>query len=121
MRQNDQENLIIETQDVCKAYYYARDIIKGRWIEVESFIMKDPTWAHLYSRDVIKGRWLDAEPIIMTDTLMIYYYAKDVIKGSWPEISIFIIDKYFIFSPYSIFDINDFIKNQFGYIIGYYL
>ncbi len=46
------------------AVYY---IIKGRWLEAEPYIMKDPEWAYWYARDIIKGRWPEAEPYIMTD------------------------------------------------------
>jgi hypothetical protein len=30
------------------AYWYARDVIKGRWPEAEPRIMTDPEWAYLY-------------------------------------------------------------------------
>ena len=46
------------------AYYYARDVIEGRWPEAEPFIMQDPARAYYYARDVIEGRWPEAEPVI---------------------------------------------------------
>jgi len=67
------------------AYNYARDVIKGEWPEAEPFIAKSPTWAYNYARDVIKGRWPEAEPIIMRDPKWAHFYARDVIKGRWPE------------------------------------
>jgi hypothetical protein len=48
------------------AYYYARDVIKGRWPEVEAVIATDPEWAYLYALNVVKGRWLEAEATIKT-------------------------------------------------------
>ena len=42
---------------------YAADVIKGRWPEAESNIMKNPYAAVEYARDVIKGRWPEAESI----------------------------------------------------------
>jgi hypothetical protein len=39
-------------------------IIKGRWIEAEDIIKKDPYHAYCYAKDVIKGRWNEAEDYI---------------------------------------------------------
>ena len=49
------------------AYYYARDVIKGRWEEGESIIATDPWNAYNYAFEIIKGRWLEGEAIIATD------------------------------------------------------
>ncbi len=67
------------------AYYYAYDIIKGRWKEAEPYIMKDPEYAYYYAHHVIGGRWPEAEPYIMKDPFDAYIYAKWVIKDRWPE------------------------------------
>lgn len=48
------------------AYWYAR-LIKGRWIEAEPYIMRDPVYVFYYAIGVIRGRWLEAEPIIRTN------------------------------------------------------
>jgi hypothetical protein len=37
--------------------------------------------AYYYARNVIKGRWLEGEPIIATDFMWAYWYACDIIKG----------------------------------------
>ena len=47
-----------------KAYFYSRDIIKGRWPEAEPYIMTKPASACWYAIDIIKGRWPEAESII---------------------------------------------------------
>jgi hypothetical protein len=57
------------------AYWYAREIIKGRWPEAEPYIMKDPQWALIYARDVIKDRWPEAESYIEKDTQLARKYA----------------------------------------------
>jgi len=80
----------IEAEDVIKtdpyySYDYAREIIKGRWIEGEDTIKTDPYRAYEYACYVIKGRWLEAEDIIKTDAQASYQYARDVIKGRWEE------------------------------------
>ena len=67
------------------AYIYAKEIIKGRWPEVEDIIKTDPFFAYRYAKYVIKGRWPEAEPYIMKDFRYAYKYAKETIKGRWPE------------------------------------
>ena len=48
-------------------------------------IIKYPYWAYYYAKDVIKGRWIEAENIIATDLFYAYHYAKNIIKGKLPE------------------------------------
>ena len=67
------------------AFYYARDIIKGRWKEAEQYIIEDSGWSYWYARDIIKGRWIEAEQHIINDSASVYLYARDVIKGKLPE------------------------------------
>ena len=67
------------------AYWYANNVIKGRWVEFEPLILTDPHWTYMYACDVIKGRWVEAEPIILTDPYWAYLYARDVIQGRWAE------------------------------------
>ena len=52
---------------------------------LEPFIIKDPEWAYFYARDVIKDRWIEAEPIIIINSSWAYYYARNLIKGKLPE------------------------------------
>jgi hypothetical protein len=63
---------------------YAKDVIKGRWLEVESVIATQPKTALLYALSVIEGRWPEAEAIIATDAEATYYYTKDIVKARWP-------------------------------------
>ncbi len=51
------------------AFRYARDVIKGRWPEVEPIIMKSPRFSYCYARGVIKGRFIEAEPYIQRSSL----------------------------------------------------
>jgi len=66
------------------AYWYAREVIKGRWPEAEPLIMKDPGTAYNYANRVIRARWPEAEPYIMKNPEWACYYARDVIQGRWP-------------------------------------
>ena len=81
------------------AYYYARDVIKGRWLEAEPTIMKDPQSACNYAYDVIKDRWPQAEPIIMQHPQRAYEYARYVIGDRWPQ-----AEPYIIQDPASAYD-----------------
>ena len=67
------------------AFYYARDVIKDRWLEAEPIIIIDSSWAYSYAREVIKGRWLEAEDIIATSSYYAYLYALTIINGKLPE------------------------------------
>jgi len=52
---------------------------------LEQFIINDPCYAYYYARDIIKGRWKEAESIIINNSFYAFYYALDVIKGKLPE------------------------------------
>jgi hypothetical protein len=67
------------------AYFYAREVIKGRWKEAEQYIINDSEYAYLYAKAVIKGRWIEGENIIATNSGWAYLYALDIIKGKLPE------------------------------------
>jgi len=81
-------------------YYYAKDIIGGRWPEAEPTIMIDPYCAYLYSRIVIGGRWPEGEPTIMKDPHYAYHYARDIIKGRWPEAEPHIMKNFYCWKLY---------------------
>jgi hypothetical protein len=53
--------------------------------DLEPFIIKDLVYIYFYARDNIKGRWIEAENIISTNSYCTYLYAKNVIKGKLPE------------------------------------
>ncbi len=68
-----------------EAYKYARDVIKGRWLEGEAVIASDPRYAFAYAITVIKGRFPEGEEAIAGNPRYAYHYAINVIKGRWPE------------------------------------
>ena len=82
-RLSELEPIIVK--DGFYAYSYARDIIKGRWLEAESVIMQDAYNAYYYSKYVIKGRWLEAEPMLSRNPHYALQYAKDILKERWPD------------------------------------
>jgi hypothetical protein len=65
-------------------------LIKGRWVEAEEFIEKDPGYAYHYAYNIIKGRWIEAEETIKKDPRRAYCYAYYVIKSRWIEAEEFI-------------------------------
>jgi len=80
----------IEAEEIIKnntknAYLYAIFIIENRWKKAEEFIKKDPQYAYLYAKYVIKDRWKQAEIYIIKSPMCSYMYALDVIKGKLPE------------------------------------
>ena len=82
-RNEELENII--STDPYYAYYYARQIINGRWLEAEKIIINDPIWAYEYAQNIIKGRWKEAENIIAKDPFYAFFYAKNIMKGKLPE------------------------------------
>jgi len=67
------------------SYYYAKDVIKDRFIIAEPIISKDAEWSYYYAEDVIKGKWEIAETTISKDAEYSYLYARYVIKGKLPD------------------------------------
>src|SRR3990167_9506898 len=59
------------------AYWYAHEVIKGRWPEAEEVIAAEAEVAYFYARYAIKGRWAEAEAAIATDARWAYLYALD--------------------------------------------
>ena len=74
-----------ELTDPRRAYYYAINVIGGRWPEAEATIATDPSVAEHYALNVIKGRFPEGEAAIATDPGWAYQYAVNVIKGRFPE------------------------------------
>ena len=60
------------------AYFYALNVIKGRWPEGEEFIIENPFFAYIYACNVIKGRWPEAEQTIKKDMFWYYEYILHV-------------------------------------------
>lgn len=49
-RDPELEKEIINSNDSCSAFYYAADVIKGRWPEVEAIIKQNVGWWGYYKR-----------------------------------------------------------------------
>jgi len=67
-----------------QAYYKAIELGK-RIPKLEPTISKDAPNSFYYAKDVIKDRFILAEPIISKNAPYSYLYAKYVIKGKLPD------------------------------------
>jgi len=79
------ENRILKEKMKRLVVPYAKYVLKDRWPEGESLIVKDPHNAYRYANEIIKGRWLEAEPYIMKNQFSANIYAKVIMKKRWPE------------------------------------
>jgi hypothetical protein len=66
------------------SYYYAKNVIHGKFPLGEAAIAKDSYYSYYYARDVLKGRFPLGEPAIAKDAEYSYWYAKYVLKGEFP-------------------------------------
>lgn len=78
---NAYDNPELHTKNV---FYYARDIIDGRWPAGEAVIAKDSEFAYRYAMAILNGRFPLGEAVIASDGYSAFHYAKNVIKGRWP-------------------------------------
>jgi len=67
------------------SYWYAMDVIKGRFILGEPAISKNAGSSFYYATDVIKDRFILGEPTISKNAHYSYWYATDIIKGKLPD------------------------------------
>jgi hypothetical protein len=62
------------------AYFYAEDVIKGRFVQGEPIIATDPYWAYYYAHDIVEDRFELGEPVIATSTYWAYMYVRVMLK-----------------------------------------
>lgn len=66
-------------------YWYAENVIKGRWEECEHIILRSPRYSYYYTLTILKRRWEECESIILTSPEFCYMYACYIIKERWLE------------------------------------
>jgi len=65
---------------------YDKALSLGKRIpKLEPFILKDAYWSYWYAKDVIKGRFISGEAVISKNARYSYWYALYVIKGRLPD------------------------------------
>jgi hypothetical protein len=80
LNQSDQHNQL---------YYimsYIDQVVKGRWLEAEPLIIKQPSTMLTYAEKYVKGPWPEVEQAVMrsgSDT--IFTYITKVLKAPWPR------------------------------------
>lgn len=67
------------------SYNYAKEILKGRFIEGEKAIATDPRYAYLYAIEILRGKFPEGEKAIAIDLHYSYWYARDILKGRFIE------------------------------------
>ena len=67
-----------------QAYIEARK--SGSTPELENIISQDARYSFFYAKEVVKGRWELGENAISQDTYFSFLYAKDVLKNKLPEL-----------------------------------
>lgn len=63
------------------SFYYATEVLKGRFLLGESVIAMSPSYSYHYAKDVLKGRFGPGEKAISKCSMNSLRYAKDVLKG----------------------------------------
>ena len=53
--------------------------------ELEQIILNDFSYSMAYAKNIIKGRWIEAEDVIMNSSYCASCYARHVIGGKLPE------------------------------------
>ena len=81
---DDKIRIAIENYDIAEIkdiviYYDLQDNPLLRTLGLEKY-GKDPRWAYWYALEVIKGRWPEAEEYIKKDPEIASYYAEHVMK-----------------------------------------
>jgi hypothetical protein len=66
------------------SYYYAKNVLKGRFPLGEPEIAKSAEWSYEYARDVLKGKFPLGEPAIAKDRVYSYDYADVVLDARFP-------------------------------------
>ena len=109
------EKIIIDSGKIWDMYEYAKEVIKGRWPEVENYLLND-RWGGLsealyYARDVVKQRWPELEKRIMElkNGWAAGQYAVNIMKARWPEMERYILSNKDIAVP-------SFYQSNFGYL-----
>lgn len=83
---------LLDTADIFQCYLYARDVIKGRWPELEKKILErlDGTEGKVdlavrYAEHIINGRWPELEKYLLSTSHSgyVFQYALYVIRGRW--------------------------------------
>lgn len=76
------------------SFYYACNVIQGRWTGGENAVKRTPEFAYHYAVSILaedpewphaNGRWPEAEPVIMKSGFEACMYAVYILKHRWPE------------------------------------
>lgn len=63
---NSFEDLVKHPSFPSWCHWYCKKITKGRFKEIEPFVLQSPECAFIYSKYIMKNRWEEAEEIIQS-------------------------------------------------------
>lgn len=66
-------------------YWYAQNVVEGRWYDGEPIILTSPEFCYAYALYITKGRWKEGEKTILRSPYWTYWYTYDIIKKRWEE------------------------------------
>ena len=92
------------SKDAEYSYYYARNVLRGRFELGETTISKDSLCSVEYARDVIHDRFHMGEESISTDARCSYIYALEILKNR------FVLGEPSIKTSYLAYDYENFLK-----------
>ncbi len=69
-------------QDPMRSFWYAKDVLKGRFLLAEPVLAQSPEWGYFYARFVLEQPWPEAEPTIARSEMMSRLYMKHVLDTS---------------------------------------
>jgi len=91
-RDLDREQQLLNQEDPFLLFCYARDVIKGRWIEAESIIAERPELLLPYTENFVKTRWPEMEPQLKKDPCIWEMYVEDFLAPLGLELDIWQVE-----------------------------
>ena len=85
MTDDDLERLENNVHGAKDSYFYARGILRGRFVKGEDVIATSPEYSYEYAYGIIKGKFEKGEDAISTSSEYSYLYAKNVIEGRFKK------------------------------------
>ena len=60
---------------------YGKALVEDkRFSELESVILQDAQFSYYYAKNILKGRWKEGETIMATDAFFYCFYAENALK-----------------------------------------
>ena len=67
------------------AYFYARYVLKGPFLEGESVIAQSPKFSYYYAKEIFHHRFEAGEPVLAHSSAWFRDYFVDILDNKWPK------------------------------------